>query len=107
MDGKFLGKVFMNVSANSLYSAQNMLKPINFYCPAPRAKSVQIVGDFNQWHPSPMRRSVDGWWIAQVPLSHGHHQYRFLVDGRPMLDPHAIGIARDRENEQASLIAVS
>jgi len=48
---------------------------------------VELVGDFNDWQPQPMTRSMDGWWIAQVELCHGHHQYQFLVDGQPMLDP--------------------
>jgi hypothetical protein len=48
-----------------------------------------------------------GWWLAKVQLCHGHHQYRFLVDGKPMLDPHATGIARDERGEQVSLLAVS
>jgi 1,4-alpha-glucan branching enzyme len=68
---------------------------------------VDLVGDFNQWHPLPMQRSVDGWWFAQVQLDHGHHQYRFLVDGRPMLDPQAADIVRDEADERASLMAVS
>jgi len=54
-----------------------------------------------------MQRLVDGWWSARVELCHGHHQYRFLVDGRPMLDPHATGVARDEQDEHVSLIAVS
>jgi len=54
-----------------------------------------------------MTRSVDGWWLAQVELPHGHHQYRFLVDGIPMLDPQATGIVRDDHDERVSLIAVS
>jgi len=49
----------------------------------------------------------DGWWFAQVQLDHGHHQYRFLVDGRPMLDPQAADIVRDEADERASLMAVS
>jgi 1,4-alpha-glucan branching enzyme len=89
------------------YSAKNSVKPINFYCAAPRANLVELAGDFNHWHPLPMQRSVDGWWLAQVQLCHGHHQYRFLVDGKPMLDPHATGIARDEHDERVSLIAVS
>jgi hypothetical protein len=32
------------------------------------------------------------WWFLQVELSHGHHEYRFLVDGKPVLDPHAAGV---------------
>ena len=103
--------VFMNVlqldSDGSRNPAGTSLKPINFYCAAPRARSVELVGDFNQWRPAPMQRSVDGWWRAQVQLGHGHHQYRFLVDGQPRLDPHAAGLARDEHDEHVSLIAVS
>src|SRR5487761_2710384 len=73
------------------YSAHNSRKPVNFYCAAPSAKQVEITGDFNLWHPLPMQRSVDGWWLAQVELCHGLQQSRFLVDGKPMLDPHATG----------------
>jgi 1,4-alpha-glucan branching enzyme len=93
--------------ASQRYSARNSLKPINFHCAAPGARSVQIAGDFNNWHPVPMRQQVDGWWFVQLLLAHGHHQYRFLVDGRPVLDPQATGTTRDNENQPASLIAVS
>jgi 1,4-alpha-glucan branching enzyme len=87
--------------------ARHSHKPVNFYCAAPQAKSVELAGDFNHWHPFPMERSVDGWWLAHVELTHGHHQYRFLVDGKPMLDPHATGVVRDEQGERVSLIAVS
>ena len=103
--------MFMNAlqnhSVQSPYSAKNSLRSINFYCAAPRAKSVELVGDFNHWRPFPMQRSVDGWWSAHVELCHGHHQYRFLVDGKPTLDSHATGIARDEHDEHVSLLAVS
>jgi 1,4-alpha-glucan branching enzyme len=103
--------LFMNTTQNNpdaiRYSAKNSLKPTNFYCAAPNAKLVELAGDFNHWHPLPMQRSVDGWWLAQVQLRHGHHQYRFLVDGKPMLDPHATGVVRDEHGEQVSLLAVS
>jgi 1,4-alpha-glucan branching enzyme len=91
------------------YSAKNMIKPVNFYCAAPGAKSVNLVGDFNDWDPTsdPMEQRVDGWWFLQVPLTHGHHQYRYLVDGKSMLDPRAAGTAHNERNEEVSLIAVS
>jgi hypothetical protein len=38
-----------------------------------------------------MQRQPDGCWFVQVPLTHGHHQYVFLVDGEPELDPDAAG----------------
>lgn len=92
---------------SQLNSASNSLWPYNFYCSAPGAKSVHLAGDFNHWQPIPMRQRVDGWWFIQVELPHGHHQYHFLVDGRPTLDPRASGTARDSDNQPVSLVAVS
>jgi 1,4-alpha-glucan branching enzyme len=84
-------------------------KPINFYCTAPEAQSVCLMGDFNGWNPTshPMEQRRDGWWFLQVQLTHGHHQYLFVVDGTPTLDPHATGAARNERYAKVSLIAVS
>ena len=94
---------------NPRYSAKNIVKPINFYCNATAASQVFIVGDFNDWNPAahPMEKQFDGSWFAQLQLSHGHHHYLFLVDGKPTLDPRAQGIGRNELNEKVSLIAVS
>lgn len=95
--------------ASNRYSAKRMSKPVNFICVAPSATRVFLAGDFNGWDPEthPMQRQPDGAWLLQVPLHHGHHQYRFLVDGKPVLDPSAQGVARDSHGDLASLIAVS
>lgn len=93
--------------AGGRYSAQNSVRAVNFFCDAPAAQSVQIVGDFNHWRPVPMERRVDGWWHSQIMLCHGHHQYRFLVDGKARLDPAAAGVGRDDSGTPVSLIAVS
>lgn len=92
---------------SSLYSAKNMSKPINFYCSAPEAHSVLLQGDFTDWNLLPMQRRIDGWWFLEVPLTHGHHQYRFMVDGQPKMDPHAAGVTHDQLNQPLSVIAVS
>ena len=94
---------------STCYSAKNMAKPVNFYCDAPKARAVHLVGDFNRWNPTthPMERRVDGWWFLQVALTHGYHRYRFLADGKPMLDPHATGIDHNERNEEVSVVAVS
>jgi 1,4-alpha-glucan branching enzyme len=91
------------------YSARKMAKPVNFVCRAPGAKEVFITGDFNDWDPAshPLKRQPDGAWQIHLPLPHGHHHYRFLVDGKPVLDPKAHGIARDHQGEKVSLVAVS
>ena len=91
------------------YGGMTTTKPVNFYCAASTAQSVYLVGDFNGWDGAshPMKRQVDGSWFLQVQLAHGHHRYRFLVDGQPMLDPRATGVDRNERNERVSLIAVS
>ena len=94
-------------SNGSPYSARNSLKPVNFYCAAPKAERVEITGDFNHWHPVAMQRLLDGWWFKRLELSHGHHLYRFIVDGKVELDPAASGVGHDELDERASLVAVS
>jgi 1,4-alpha-glucan branching enzyme len=91
------------------YSARNMAKPVNFFCQAPEARKVCLVGDFNGWKEDahPMRRQPDGSWHVVVSMNHGHHHYQFLVDGRGTLDPRASGIARNEQNERVSLISIS
>lgn len=85
------------------------IKPVNFLCVAPNAKTVTLAGDFNDWdHQAlPMKRHPDGGWTAQVQLMQGHHHYQFIIDGKPSLDPKAQGIARNEKNEKVSLVAVS
>lgn len=91
------------------YFARRTRHQVDFFCDAPRARSVMLVGDFNGWNrdANPMQRMPDGHWMASLELPHGHHRYVFLVDGKPQLDPNATGIARDDYNERVSLIAVS
>jgi 1,4-alpha-glucan branching enzyme len=82
---------------------------VNFFCHAPQAKSVSLVGDFNGWQPNGhlMTRMPDGGWTIRLELPHGHHQYLFLVDGKPTLDPNAMGKVRNDRNDTVSLIAIS
>jgi len=91
------------------YSAKRTAHHVSFCCFAPAARQVSLAGDFNQWSPSatPMQRLPDGGWVVSLSLHHGHHQYHFLVDGRPVLDPRSSGTVRNEHDEPASLIAVS
>jgi hypothetical protein len=92
------------------YSARNVIRPTNFMFHDRAAKRVSVIGDFNDWHPDahPMRNLPDGGWYLQIPLSHGHHHYLFLIDGQKrVMDPRAQGVARNEMNEKVSLIAVS
>jgi 1,4-alpha-glucan branching enzyme len=96
-------------SERSPYSARNMAKPVNFHFAGAEANSVYLSGDFNDWNPTshPMERHEDGWWSLQVQLTHGHQLYYFVADGKPALDPHAMGKTINEHGEAASLVAVS
>jgi len=89
--------------------AGRSLHHVSFFCEAKEADRVFLVGDFNHWNPTatPMQRTPDGRWTVSLELHHGHHQYLFLVDGKPTLDPSASGVARNHRNEPVSLMAVS
>lgn len=91
------------------YSAKRNLHHVVFFCQAPQARQVSLIGDFNGWdpHATPMTRQPDGQWMVSLELSHGYHQYLFLVNGTPVLDPKATGRARNTRNEPVSLRAIS
>ena len=82
---------------------------MDFFCDAPGASHVCLVGDFNGWDMAaiPMHRTSDGRWTVGMELHHGHHQYLFVVDGERKLDPNATGMVRNERNERVSLVAVS
>jgi hypothetical protein len=71
--------------------AEPELKPCEFKHKAPKAKSVDLVGDFNAWKPGllRMKRGRGGLWSLVVPLHPGRHKYLFLDDGEPKVDPRA------------------
>ncbi|MFY9302365.1 isoamylase early set domain-containing protein [Candidatus Sordicultor fermentans] len=55
---------------------------------APRAKSVYLVGDFNDWdiRACPMEKE-NGVWVITLDLPPGKYEYRYLIDGGWYNDP--------------------
>ena len=64
-----------------------------FVVVAPGARTVALVGDFNDWDvaATPMQAMAgDGMWSISIPLAPGRYRYAFLVDGETWLpDPSA------------------
>jgi 1,4-alpha-glucan branching enzyme len=60
-----------------------------FFCNAPEANSVQLVGDFTHWQSKPINlvKQVNGVWKTSVSPGAGTYHYRFLVDGAWCDDP--------------------
>jgi chromosome partitioning protein len=57
----------------------------------PRAQSVQIAGDFNNWQPEQhiMDKVGDsGVWQTKMNLNPGRYRYRLVVDGQWQQDPY-------------------
>lgn len=52
----------------------------------PKAGSVQLVGDFNQWTPQSFRKKGSGRWDVSILLSPGDYSYNFVVDGKVIRD---------------------
>ena len=100
-------KTVCDTPAAERCSANNSLRTVSFYCSAPGAKSVELVGTFNQRQPVLMRPGTDEWWFFQLELPLGQHQCHFLVDGNRKLNPQTSGTARDNANQPVSLIVVN
>lgn len=67
---------------------------VRFVFVAPRATSVALVGDFNNWRreATPLRPTgSDGIWSVTVPMSSGSHQYAFVINGTEWVADPAAG----------------
>lgn len=84
---------------------------IQFVLVAPDARTVALVGDFNDWQAdaTPMRAAASGRvWSVQVPLSAGRHRYAFVVDGeRWVPDPSAPRAPGDDFGTPNSVVTVT
>ena len=86
-------------------------RAFGFVVVAPRAATVSLVGDFNDWDAArtPMQRTRTGEsvWTAVIPLTPGRYRYAFLVDGVAWLaDPTAPAARDDEFGAPSSVVTV-
>ena len=76
---------------SNVLGASPQLVPVHFEFTHSTAVTVCVAGSFNDWQPhgKPMHRSGDGHWWKDTVLSPGTYEYRLVVDGHWMDDPHA------------------
>ncbi len=75
----------------------------------PEAKTVSLVGDFNNWDKSVnvMERDENGKWEAYVELQPGRYRYKYFIDGLYKLnDPYANLYIPVDNGEMLSLIII-
>ena len=73
------------------YGVNQMNDAVVFVTLYPRAKSVQIAGDFNNWQPSKTKLEKvgdGGIWQTKLRLPPGKYRYRLVVDGQWQQDPY-------------------
>jgi hypothetical protein len=79
----------------------------------PKAKSVYLVGNFNNWQAEENSRLVnmpdgEGIWLITIPLQPGEYEYMFLVDGdKWVTDPCAMDFQSDGFGHKNSIVEVS
>ena len=84
-------------------------RAVTFVIDAPEAKSVHLVGDFNQWalNGTPMQR-VGNSWQATLKLEAGQYAYQIVLDKADWIcDPSAAMQIDDGFGGANSLIVVS
>lgn len=77
---------------------------------APGARTVRIVGTFNDWTPddaSLMEKLEEGLWTKIVRLPPGEHQYKFIVDDRWVEDEANPRVVEDPYGGRNSVINVN
>ena len=83
---------------------------IQFVLVAPKAASVSLVGDFNDWDAArtPLQAAnSSGMWSVTLPLAPGRHRYAFVVDGKTwVLDPAAPRAIDDDFGSPNSVVTV-
>ena len=82
---------------------------VQFVLVSSHARSVALVGDFNDWDPAatPLDITAGGSWSVALRLQPGRHRYAFVVDGvRWIADPAAPPAPDDDFGSPGSVVTV-
>ncbi|OGS20614.1 MAG: hypothetical protein A3J83_06235 [Elusimicrobia bacterium RIFOXYA2_FULL_40_6] len=63
------------------------LRNILFQYKSSKAKSVQLIGDFNNWAPERLSKTKQNTYELSKKLRPGSYSYNYLIDGKVILDP--------------------
>jgi hypothetical protein len=86
------------------------LEPVQFVLVAPSARSVAVVGDFNDWglnDSALVATNHQGVWSVTAPVPAGVHRYAFVVNGKEWVaDPSAPRSVGDDFGRPSSALVV-
>ena len=73
---------------------------------APRARRVELMGDFTDWRPLVMRREADDHFAARIQLPAGSYRINVRVDGGTWMAPPGTTQVADEYNGAAGLLVI-
>ena len=83
---------------------------VTFTLPAEDAKTVAVVGNFNEWNTeaTPLKKLKNGSFKGTVDLEAGNsYEFRYLVDGKYLNDQEADAFAwNDYANAENSVLSL-
>src|SRR5688572_18359157 len=95
-------------NANTRLNSPEILpdNSVVFRIKAPDASSVQVVGTFvPDFKPVPMTKNDSNVYELKIgPLPSNMYEYRFILDGVPMLDPNNNAVTRDGTYVESRLL---
>jgi len=89
--GETAGAKDLDAKLAELYGVRQAEDAVMFTTLYPRAGTVQIAGDFNNWQPenTPLQKiGENGVWQIKLPMNRGKYRYRLVVDGQWQQDPY-------------------
>ena len=88
-------------------AVQNTVRYV-FTVKADRAREICLAGDFNYWKvcDARLRRVGEDLWSIAIDLPRGRHEYMFVVDGRWVTDPSAMGYVEDGFGNRNALLVI-
>ncbi|MBN1816011.1 MAG: AAA family ATPase [Sedimentisphaerales bacterium] len=84
-------KKSLDTKIAEFYGARQTDNAVTFVTLYPRAQTVQVAGDFNNWQPQMgqlQKISENGIWQIKLPMASGRYRYRLVVDGVWQQDPY-------------------
>jgi len=85
------GTIAGSISEAESGSRQPMEREVIFSLEAPAHAVVQVAGNFNNWVPESLQftdSQVTQVWHKTISLKPGSYEYKYVIDGRWLLDPH-------------------
>jgi 1,4-alpha-glucan branching enzyme len=74
----------------------------------PKARSVYVVGTFNNWKPgaTPLLWIGGSRWFKDLPLAPGRYEYRFVVNRKWVDDPKAKAYVPNPQGGRSAVLQV-